>query len=161
MAARTPLIVGASVRRFLAGLTSVDNTVPRFDGLLGALQASGVVISDEDQITSSKFVTHSVSLADDTATLFDGTAGIQARGLLLISGNDVSTSALLYVNTPAAIVQEMGTTAGSYIDLTTGVLSGTTGSDVKVTVSTHTDGNIYLENRMGTTVGFGIVYTGR
>lgn len=32
---------------------------------------------------------------------------------------------------------------------TTGVLTGTTGTDGKFTVSAHTDGKLYLENRLG------------
>jgi hypothetical protein len=36
-------------------------------------------------------------------------------------------------------------------EVATGVLAGTTGTDVKVTVSPHTNGNIYIENRSGAT----------
>lgn len=39
----------------------------------------------------------------------------------------------------------------SYFASTTGALSGTTGADGKVTFSTHTDGYIYVENRVGAT----------
>lgn len=35
------------------------------------------------------------------------------------------------------------------VDVTTGALSGTTGSDGKVTISAHTDGKLYIENRRG------------
>jgi hypothetical protein len=35
------------------------------------------------------------------------------------------------------------------VDFTTGALNGTTGSDGKFTVSAHTDGNVYVENRIG------------
>jgi len=38
---------------------------------------------------------------------------------------------------------------GSDVDATTGALTGTTGTDGKVTVSAHTDGYIYIENRSG------------
>lgn len=37
------------------------------------------------------------------------------------------------------------------VDVTTGALSGTTGVDTKLTVSSHTDGKIYIENRTGAT----------
>lgn len=33
--------------------TSVDNTVPRFDGVAGALQTSGITIADDNSITST------------------------------------------------------------------------------------------------------------
>ena len=35
------------------------------------------------------------------------------------------------------------------LEATTGVLTGTTGTDTKFTVSAHTDGKLYLENRTG------------
>jgi hypothetical protein len=34
---------------------------------------------------------------------------------------------------------------------TTGILSGTTGTDANFNISVATNGNIYLENRMGST----------
>lgn len=38
---------------------------------------------------------------------------------------------------------------GAQTNISTGVLTGTTGTDTKFTVSVHTDGKIYLENRRG------------
>lgn len=38
---------------------------------------------------------------------------------------------------------------GANFNVTTGALSGTTGTDAKVTLSAHTDGKLYLENRFG------------
>ena len=38
---------------------------------------------------------------------------------------------------------------GAATEFTTGALTGTTGTDAKITVSAHTDGRIYLENRNG------------
>jgi hypothetical protein len=35
------------------------------------------------------------------------------------------------------------------VTFTTGALTGTTGADGDLTVSAHSDGNIYLENRRG------------
>jgi len=35
------------------------------------------------------------------------------------------------------------------IEVTTGALAGTTGTDVKLTISAHTDGLLYVENRLG------------
>jgi len=43
---------------------------------------------------------------------------------------------------------------GANIEVTTGILSGTTGTDGKFTISAHTDGKIYFENRRGSTRGF-------
>jgi hypothetical protein len=43
---------------------------------------------------------------------------------------------------------------GSNVDRTTGALTGTTGTDGKVTVSAHTDGYVYIENRSGSSRTF-------
>jgi hypothetical protein len=46
------------------------------------------------------------------------------------------------------------------IEVTTGVLDGTTGTNGKVTISPHTDGKIYIENRIGGGIYFGITLLG-
>lgn len=43
---------------------------------------------------------------------------------------------------------------GADFETTTGALTGTTGTDGKVTISPHTDGNLYVENRSGATLTF-------
>ena len=42
---------------------------------------------------------------------------------------------------------------------TTGILTGTTGTDGRLNVSPATNGNIYIENRLGgaTTVGYTVI----
>lgn len=49
--------------------------------------------------------------------------------------------------------------AGANVNVTTGALAGTTGDDGKITVSTHTDGKVYIENRRGGTRNFGFTMT--
>ena len=46
---------------------------------------------------------------------------------------------------------------GANVAVRTGILSGTTGTDGKFTVSAHTDGKIYFENRLGSNVYIGYV----
>lgn len=43
---------------------------------------------------------------------------------------------------------------------TTGALTGTTGTDGKFTVSAHTDGKLYFENRSGSAIAIGITFLG-
>lgn len=43
------------------------------------------------------------------------------------------------------------------IETRTGALSGTTGTDGKITISAHTDGKVYIENRLGTTIYGGYI----
>jgi len=59
------------------------------------------------------------------------------------------------VSTPACTANGF---QGADVNLTTGALAGTTGTDVKVTVSTHTDGKIYIENRTGANQRFYYTY---
>lgn len=47
------------------------------------------------------------------------------------------------------------------ITLTTGALTGTTGSDGDFTISTHTDGRVYFENRTGSTRSIVVTFLGR
>ncbi len=49
--------------------------------------------------------------------------------------------------------------AGADFEVTTGALAGTTGTDVKVTLSAHTNGNLYFENRSGGTLLFSVKVT--
>lgn len=49
---------------------------------------------------------------------------------------------------------------GAVMLKTTGVLSGTTGTDAKITVSAHTDGNVYVENRRGASRTFTLTWLG-
>lgn len=48
--------------------------------------------------------------------------------------------------------------AGVNFETTTGVLSGTTGNNGKVTVSAHTDGKIYIEQRRASEIAFRITF---
>lgn len=87
-----------------------------------------------------------IALADDTATNI--TPPDSAGSMIISCGNDVGVAA--YINYRAAsspFCQK--NSGGADTNVTTGVLAGTTGTDVKYTVSAHTDGKIYLENRKG------------
>lgn len=85
------------------------------------------------------------SLADDAA-ISDTPA--RPNGLIIVGTNaDATTWGLIFYNT--ATPQTIALNVGSNLNVTTGVLSGTTGVDTKMTVSAHTDGKIYFENRRG------------
>lgn len=106
------------------------------------------------------------SLTDDTATSITPPAGMLKSGLFLIHSYDpagispvITESAVLWfdVGTTAATTT---VNAGSDTNITTGVLAGTTGTDTKVTISAHSDGKIYIENRRGATRNFRYVFIG-
>jgi hypothetical protein len=88
------------------------------------------------------------TINDDAAFSF---TPVTSRGVLILrSGGAQST--IFGMFTFAAVA---GTAycyswvVGSATVAATGALSGTTGTDTKVTVSAHTDGKIYIENRSG------------
>jgi len=72
-------------------------------------------------------------------------------GIIIISPNGYNGMAsysgvLTYdVSTPACTALSVG----ANLNVTTGALTGTTGADAKVTISAHSDGKIYIENRRG------------
>lgn len=49
--------------------------------------------------------------------------------------------------TPSSDIDVIG--AGTLVETTTGVLTGTTGTDVRLTLSPHSDLDLYVENRLG------------
>lgn len=102
------------------------------------------------------------TLADDTAMsftpLFDG-------GLMIIYGltglssagvrNKQATISYRISSDTIAILSQ----PASEVEVTTGVLAGTTGTDTKLTVSVHsTDGKIYIENRHGSNINEGYFF---
>jgi len=92
----------------------------------------------------------SFTLADDTAISITPlyqvgifiihsslAAGVTAAGIINYRTQDVAATSIVATN--AAVT----------LEVTTGVLEGTTGSNGKFTVSAHTDFKIYIENRLG------------
>jgi len=100
------------------------------------------------------------AFADDTAQSF---TPVTTFGVILVFGK-----ASPYMNISALVDFRVGVGATTYLLLdggaaavTTGVLSGTTGTDGKFTISAHTDGKIYLENRRGMAIAIHYVLFGQ
>lgn len=74
--------IGTAIKNKLGG-TSVDNTVPRYDGTTCKLQGSGVTISDTNEVTASGGFIGNASTATKLQTArkingvnFDGSADV-------------------------------------------------------------------------------------
>jgi len=103
-----------------------------------------------------------VTIADDAvATLAMGRTG----GFLFITAGGTSTTTIEAISglvffdagtTPAISKQTFAGIAAS-LDVTTGVLTGTTGTNGNVTISPQSDGTIQIENRRGGVVEFSVV----
>jgi hypothetical protein len=96
--------------------------------------------------TSVAFSTAQPGILDDTVYSF--TPPNAAASIWIAATND-STVGGVYLIRAAATVYCASLVSASNVNVTTGVLAGTTGTDGKLTVSAHSDGKIYIENRRG------------
>ena len=94
-----------------------------------------------------------VTLLDDTAAIIPIPAG--AVGYIAHAGDGLPAnrgSALFVVATPANAAESAATTFnGANINLVVIALAGTTSTDAKLNLGVFTDGNLYVENRLGST----------
>lgn len=96
-----------------------------------------------------------LTIADDAADSVAPPTGV-TNGTFLIS-DGVAESAIFRLKVGSGAAAQIIAQSGSTWEVTTGALAGTTGTDAKYTVSTHTDGAIYVENRIGTSRTFQIM----
>jgi hypothetical protein len=89
--------------------------------------------------TSTQF-----SLDDDQVATF---VPYWETGFVLLNTDATTNNAMAWYRVSSANMQSVY--LGSNAEITTGVLAGTTGNDNKVTMSIHTDGKLYVENRSG------------
>lgn len=137
--------------------TTVDNTVPRFDSTGGNLQTSGVTVGDSDIVTARKYHTVTFSLADDAASSFSLAGAIFAY--VFVVSHTSAQSGVAYVRVTSSVASAV-LVGGASFRVQTGALTGTTGTDAFVTISPHTDGNVYIENRLGSSLGFYVTVFG-
>jgi len=92
------------------------------------------------------------TLADDTAYSFTPST---PKGFIIISngaGQNARIAQVVY-DTVSPGMTDAGY-VGSVMNVTTGVLSGTTGLDNRINISAANDGKIYIENRTGGNMSF-------
>ena len=96
--------------------------------------------------------TYTLNLADDTAVGLP-IPGTSVQGLVAIGGHSTATHSprgLYWVRGDAGpSVASVAAIAAANVTLTSGVLTGTTGTDGNVTISAANDGKLYIENRAG------------
>jgi hypothetical protein len=84
------------------------------------------------------------SIADDGVTSLTP-ASVSGGGIMIATDGTIAGTFFYSTAAPAMIANLVG----SNLNMATGVLGGTTGTDGKFTVSAHTDGDLYFENRRG------------
>lgn len=72
--------------------------------------------------------------------------------LSFIANNSPQFNGMIYYRAEAGGVSVQKVWGGADFEVTTGALTGTTGTNLKMTISAHTDGKIYIENRVGSTI---------
>lgn len=97
-------------------------------------------------LAGGEFRSGAQSMATDTAISFTPN---KVAGLIAIGTSATGYGGQLYYSTSAS--QAFLNSGGANLAAASGVLSGTTGAASRLTVSAHTDGKIYIENRSGGT----------
>lgn len=93
----------------------------------------------------NSFAVQTGEIADDGFWEYDfGTSGI---GIVIVTANFTGRNGIFAFRTGSSpFIQSI---ASNGIATTNGALNGTTGSDNTMTISVHTDGSLYIENRVG------------
>ncbi|MEP0323288.1 hypothetical protein [Bauldia litoralis] len=121
----------------------------------GSISRGGM--SPDGRMVGSSFVTlNNQAIADDGVATFDLGAITSAIALIEIttgSGakNTVPVGSFRARTAGSAFTENVNVDA-TQVNFSTGALTGTTGTDGKFTISAHTDGMLYLENRRGSTL---------
>jgi hypothetical protein len=97
--------------------------------------------------------TYSFMMADQAAVTIPLPAGAQAMTVMLTNNSSSSTrpngAVFARCTSTATCIKLAFDPAATGVDVTTGALTGTTGTSGHFTISAHSDGNLYLENRTG------------
>lgn len=110
-------------------------------------------------LTAQRFITRTDSIADDGVVSFS--FGLSAVGMIILSSTTFGDSVPGIIHFRAASSPTCTKIAGgSNLNVTTGVLTGTTGTNGRVTVSCTDGGVIYIENRMGSTMSIRTTFLG-
>lgn len=88
---------------------------------------------------------HKFNIADDAVAVIPIS---NPSAVMLLSAVEAFGEIMAFVKFDSSTLNSIVTQGGVYT-LTTGTLTGISGVDGATTLSIHTDGNIYLENRSG------------
>lgn len=131
-----------------ADSTKLEATTPTLVGLslVGATNAAAARTA-----IGMRFITIS-GMTDDTATSITPS---NSQGFLLIRRMGGSTGACIAFDAISGTAYCMMIAGTADIAVTTGILTGTSGVDGKLTISAATNGLIYINNRLGATIYLG------
>ena len=121
--------------------------------------AHGVVVDNNLVLAATKTIKGTTyNLADDAATSF--TLGTQMAHIIFTTGGGINASGMANcwpIGGTAYCTKMYG---GANFLVWTGALTGTTKTDYNVNVSAHTDGKVYIENRLGGAISVTVTILG-
>ena len=150
----------------LDGITASTAELNKTDGVAGDIVGTTdtqtltnkTLTSPSITLNTNALMGYNVNLADDNATSF--TPSYDRLYVIVHSINgagNYGTAEIWCVNGAVVGTRISGS---STFEVTTGALTGTTGTDAKFTISPHSDGKIYVENRLGATRTFSLTMIG-
>ena len=154
----------------ISGNLVVDGTI-KDGGGVAYLKATETA-ANSDKLANTAPSSFALSILDDTnAAAVKTTLGLKITAHPGIADDDVhsftpaiSQGFMLYrklMGATNALISYDAITGTAYctkiagsadVEVRTGALTGTTGTDGKLTISAHTDGKIYINNRLGSTI---------
>ncbi len=148
--------------------STTDNEIVRADGTAGNHQTSGVIITDDRQLSAvagSRLLR--VSIAQDSVATVALPTTAQANNFKIefVTGAvnatvNSPTFAVFFRAAVAAAPILLWANDATNIVLGTGVPTGTTSATGKIGIYSNGDGNLYIENRTATSRAYGITPTG-
>lgn len=128
----------------------------------GATSVNAADSAKLGNVAASSYLRTSRLTLLDLATIADDTAvsitPVNPSGFLLIRRKSAGGDAAVIAFDAIAGTAFCKVVAGSAgIEASTGIKTGTTGTDAKLTVAAHTDGKLYIENRLGAAIIVGYV----
>lgn len=107
------------------------------------------VMGDDKRLTVRELRGQRITIGDDN---FATIVPTHAYGIMMIGtwvASSVAATGLILFRTGSSEFANILTQQGTKIETSTGVPTGTTGTDGKVTIFSDGSGNLYIENRMG------------
>lgn len=147
----------------LAHGAEVDNPSSGVHGVTGDIVGttdtqtltSKTLTSPKVNLTTNVLSGYSLALSDDTATSFTPSKDRLYVIVHSINGAGNYGTAELWCVDGAVVGTKISGSAT--FEVTTGALAGTTGTDGKFTLSAHSDGKIYVENRLNSSRTFSLI----
>jgi hypothetical protein len=135
-----------SINASLSALGSRATALEAADVDLAAALAAHLADADYPKIQR-------LTIADDAAASFTP-AGTVGR-IAVTAAASISGDVIFDTDSPATAIL----IGGADLEVDTGALTGADGTDAKLTVSAHTDGDLYIENRSGASVDLLVLVT--